>query len=306
VRALAVALRYREQFFFHPHTRRAEPTTYHRKRQKLSKADWLKIYAKAEIYRVSLAILLKSVELAPRLKGPPAIDSDEYDGRIEQIALAVRQLWLLPRGPVDDVTSLLETAGIIVVGFDFGTDCCDGFSQQASDNLPSVIFINMRQPKDRLRFSLLHELGHIVLHRLPNPRMEEEANRFAAEFLMPTADISKDFYNLSLEKFMHLKMHWRTSMHALVYKAHTVGRLTESNYRYYLTQMAKRGWRTKEPVELVAPKETPRIVRQVIRSHLGPLKYSLGDLAAVLGLHQDEASELYDVAEVPRLRLVVG
>ena len=78
-------------------------------------------------------------------------------------------------------------------------------------------------------------------------------------------------------------MHWRASMHALVYKAHTVGRLSESAYRYYLTQMAKRGWRTKEPIELVAPKESPRIVRQVVRSHLGPLKYSLGDLGGGTG-----------------------
>jgi Zn-dependent peptidase ImmA (M78 family) len=95
-------------------------------------------------------------------------------------------------------------------------------------------------------------------------------------------------------------------MHALVYKAHATGRLTESNYRYYLMQMSKRGWRTKEPVELTAPREMPRIVRQVIRSHLGPLKYSLGDLATATGLHQDEVVELYDVTETSRLRLVVG
>ena len=114
------------------------------------------------------------------------------------MAQSIRQLWLLPRGPVDDVTSLLETAGVIVIGFDFGTDLCDGFSQHGSDNLPPIIFTNTRQPKDRLRFSLVHELGHIVMHRLPNPNMEAEANRFAAEFLMPTSDITKDFYNLSL------------------------------------------------------------------------------------------------------------
>jgi Zn-dependent peptidase ImmA (M78 family)/transcriptional regulator with XRE-family HTH domain len=305
VRALASALRYREQFFAHAHTRRAEPPTYHRKRQKLPRSKWQRIYATAEIYCVSLAVLLRSVELAPRLPSPPSIDPDEYDRRIEEIALAVRQLWLLPRGPVEDVTSLLETAGVIVIGFDFNTELCDGFSQHSSDNLPPIIFVNTRQPKDRLRFSLLHELAHLVMHHLPNPMMESEANRFAAEFLMPTSDILKDFHNLSLDKFLHLKMHWKASIHAIVYKAHTAGRLTESAYRYYLVQMAKRGWRTKEPVELVSPQERPRALQQVLRAHLGPLKYSLNDLSIVLGLDLDEIGDLYGITERPRLRLVV-
>jgi len=305
VKVFASALRVRETFFYLPHRRRAEPPTYHRKRQKLSKSDWARIYATAELHRISAATLLRSVELTPKLPSAPSIDREEYAGRIEEIANHVRGYWSVARGPIPSVTQLLENAGVIVCLFDFGTELCDGFSQHGTGSFPPVIFANSRQPIDRLRFTLAHELGHIVMHSLPNPNMEDEANRFAAEFLMPTSDIVKDFYNLSLERFMSLKVFWRSSMHSLVYKAHKVGRLTESNYRYYLMQMSKKGWRTKEPIDVDAP-EKPRILDQVVRAHLNVLSYNISDLSTLLGLYDDELGDRYGLIERPRLKLVVG
>lgn len=301
---LGRALRFRREFFFHSHIRRSEPATYHRKRQKLSKGEWATIYARAEIYRISISIFLKSLELAPKLTKAPFIDPDEHDGRVEEVALAIRQLWAIPRGPIQDITSILENAGIVVIAFDFGTELCDGFSQHPSDGVPAIIFVNTRQPKDKLRFTLAHELGHLVMHRLPNPNMENEANRFASEFLVPTADVSKDFYNLSLDRFMALKLFWRVSMQALILKAHHTGRMTESTYRYYLIQMSKKGWKTREPIELTNVNESPRVLRQVVLAHMGKLEYTYDDLSKLIGLHADEIGEFYGVAERPRLRLV--
>lgn len=304
VSALSAALGFRQEFFFHPHTRRSEPATYHRKRKKLGKKDWSQIYAKAEIYRISTALFLKSVELAPTAPPPPAIDPDQYDGRIEEIALAVRQLWGLPRGPVEDVTSLLERAGVVVVGYDFGTDLCDGFTQHAAGDMAPVVFVNTRQPKDKLRFTLAHELGHLVMHRLPNPGMEDEANRFASEFLIPSADVMRDFYGLSLDKFMALKMYWRVSMAALIMKARQVGRVSDSAYKYYMINMSKRGWRTREPVELDNVKESPRVMAQLVNAHMGHLAYSLEDMSRLVGLNTDDVEQFYGLASKPRLRLV--
>ncbi len=304
VAALAAALGVRREFFFHGHTRRAEPATYHRKRKKLAKKDWSQIYAKAEIYRISTALFLKSIELTPTAPPPPAIDPDQHDGRVEEIALAVRQLWALPRGPVEDMTSLLERAGIIVIGYDFGTDLCDGFTQHSTGDMPPVIFINNRQPKDRLRYSLAHELGHIVMHRLPNPEMEDQANIFASEFLMPTSDVIRDFYNMSMDKFMALKMHWRVSMQSLIMKAHRVGRMSDSAYRYYMINMSKRGWRAHEPVELVNVKESPRVLLQLVNGHMNQLAYSLDDMSELIGLPPSEVEDLYGLAARPRLRIV--
>lgn len=303
VAALADALGYRREFFYHPHLRRAEPATYHRKRQKLSKNDWARIYAKAEIYRITTSIFLRSVELAPSRTLPPSIDPDEVGGRVEEIARTVRQAWSMPRGPVEDVTSLMESAGIVVVPFDFGTELCDGFCQTASEGMPPVVFINTRQPKDRFRYSLAHELGHVVMHKIPNPEMERQANLFASEFLMPTADIAKDFYGLSLEKFMALKKFWKTSMAALMLKARDIGRMTESAHRYYMINMSKRGWRAKEPVEIEA-RESPKLIYQLVRAHMGHLHYTLDDLSSLSGLPPETFQDFFGLVSTPKFRIV--
>ena len=76
-----------------------------------------------------------------------------------------------------------------------------------------VIFINLGQPKDRYRFQVLaHELGHLVMHQTPNPEQEVQANLFASEFLVPTQEVRPQFYNLSINKFMELKLYWGASI----------------------------------------------------------------------------------------------
>jgi transcriptional regulator with XRE-family HTH domain len=83
VLALARVLGFRAEFFFHPFTRRASPPAYHRKRQKLSKSDWERIYARAEIYRILLAVMLRSVEVESKRSTPPYRDVEDVNGRIE-------------------------------------------------------------------------------------------------------------------------------------------------------------------------------------------------------------------------------
>lgn len=46
--------------------------------------------------------------------------------------------------------------------------------------MPPLFFVNVTIPADRVRFSLAHEIGHIVMHQLPTDDMEREADRFAS------------------------------------------------------------------------------------------------------------------------------
>lgn len=211
---------------------------------------------------------------------------------------------MLPRGPIQDVTALIEDSGIIIVPFDFGTDLIDAFCQLGMDSLPPLIFQNTRfKSKDRIRYSLSHELAHIVMHRIPKPEMEMEANRFAAAFLMPESDIRHALYGMSLEKLMTLKLHWKTSMQAILMRARDLNRVTERGYRYYQMTMSKRGWRSAEPVEIQGAIEAPRLLRTLIASHIKELGYQFEDLARLFGVSAEELAEVYP-ADRPRLRLV--
>lgn len=112
---------------------------------------------------------------------------------------------------------LLERAGIIIT-IRFGVPEVDAIAQVVPE-LPPMIFVNQDAPMDRLRFTLAHELGHLVMHAFPHPELEEEANRFAAEFLMPVANIRTQFAQVSLPVLAMLKKVWRVSMAALLQNA---------------------------------------------------------------------------------------
>jgi len=304
--AIAQELHFREHFFSHSELRRINPVSFHRKRQKLSAGDWEAINARAEVYRVTLTEMLRSIELAVRKVAPPQIDPDQYDGRIDDVAVAVRQAWMIPRGPIHDVIRACEDAGIVVVAFDFGTELIDAFCQHASDGLPPLIFLNTKVKEiDRIRFSVCHEVGHLVMHRIPNKHMEDQANQFAASFLMPAQDIQHSFRQMSLDKLMQLKLYWKVSMQALARRARDLGEITERAFRYYMVEMSKRGWRSREPVSLDKDIEKPTTLRQMYFAHIAELKYTFDDICELFGLYGDDVEDMYP-QDRPRLRLAVS
>lgn len=305
VEKIGAALRLRPSFFYDSVYVRQPLASYHRKRQKLAVRDEESVHALAEVFRINLRKCLASVEPEILLPPVPAIDPEEYDGDVDEIANALRQRWSVPRGPIADLTTLVEDAGVLIVSFDFGSPLIDGFCQHGGDGLPPFVFMNSQQPKDRYRFSLAHELGHLVMHRTPNPHQEIEANRFASEFLMPTRDIRHDFDNLSITKFMDLKLYWGTSMQALMYKAWQIGELSDRMYKYYVIEMSKRGFRKNEPVDVPHLREEPSTLKSIIQAHTHELGFSLEDLSELFGLPEEELVSLYPVTRPrPRLRLI--
>jgi len=303
VEAVATALDFKPGFFYKPHSRRSLPVAYNRKRQKLAKTIYERLFAQSQIIRISISDMLNSVELSPKRARHPSIDPDEYRGDIETIASTVRQYWGVPRGSLDDVTSLIESSGIIVVPVEFGTGLIDGFSQHSVDGFPPVIFVNKGLRIDRLRFTLCHELGHLIMHLLPNPNMEEEANKFAAAFLMPKDDIRHEFHSMSLERLMMLKLTWKTAMSAIIRRARDLGKISDSSYKYYVFEMQKRGWRVDEPVQITEEIEKPKILKQLVSAHLNKLGYSIEELSNLFGWNLSDTELLYSQNR-PKLRLV--
>jgi Zn-dependent peptidase ImmA (M78 family) len=302
----AKALGVRPSFFSNPSYLRQPPVSFHRSRKALAAKDETAIHAQSEVYRLSLKKILSDIELEPLIPPPPSIDIEQYNGDSAEIAKVVRRRWNLKRGPVLDVTKLIEDSGIVIIAFDFGTPLIDGFCQHSGDGLPPVIFINSSLPKDRFRFSLVHELGHLVMHDVPNPEQEDQANLFASEFLMPKDDIKDDLYDLKLTKFMELKLHWGVSMQALIYRSWQIGRLSDRQLKYFFMEISRRGWRKIEPIDVPNLREKPSTLRAMIDAHLKQLDFSEDEIAEMLGLNQREFRSWFPVEHRrPPLRLVV-
>src|SRR6185437_2618858 len=206
---------------------------FHRRRQAGTDKILRKLHARMNILRMRIGILLRSAQL----ESPYTFqnfDASEYQGRIETIAQTVRANWRMAPGYVRSMIKAIEDAGGILFRMDFETKSIDAISEWVP-GFPPIVLLNSNAeiPASRLRLTLAHEVGHLVLHQLASaPGVEDEANRFAGEFLMPRREIKASLYRLTLAKLLDLKQEWKVSMAALVYHAHRLGTITPAQYKY--------------------------------------------------------------------------
>ncbi len=193
---------------------------YHRKGANLSVHALRTVQAKVNVVRMAMAPLIREIEIASPNR-MPVMDVDAYYGPAS-IAQLVRGTWRLPLGPVDNLVQSLEAAGGIVYRVDFGTRLLDAVSHWPPD-MPPMFFVNVNASGDRLRFSLAHELGHVVMHASPTRDMEDEADEFASEFLMPAREIGPYLIDMDLSRAGQLKPYWKVAMSALILRARDLG-----------------------------------------------------------------------------------
>lgn len=253
---------------------------FHRKRQSMPDKILRKLHAQVNLTRMRTARLLRSLSVTTPVKFR-RMTPIEYEGGIVGIARLVRSTWMLPPGPVRNVTQAIEEAGGIVVHYDFGTKQADAISEWV-DGFPPIFLVNSNSdiPWDRQRLTLAHELGHIILHQFPAPKMEDEANQFAAEFLMPRREVKASLYALNMAKLVELKRHWKVSMQALIERAYQLKTINEYQRRNFYINLNRSGRsRIHEPLENEYPSEKPETFQRLVRHHLGELGYSLPELS---------------------------
>lgn len=158
-------------------------------------------------------------------------------------------------------------------------------------------------PGDRLRLSIAHEVGHLVMHRTmgkPLVIIEKEAYEFGAELLMPEAAMRREIKApVTLTSIAKLKPRWGVSIQALIRRAYELQLLSERQYRYLFAQLSANGWRTREPENLDVSVEKPRLLRKMAEAIYGyPIDYqemaseshvAIGELKSMLALYADKS-----------------
>lgn len=302
VEKLSAAVRFPAAFFFQKERVVGFPHFHYRKRAKLGARALAHIGAIINIRRQHIIKLLRSYE-RPVEKPIPQFDLDERGLTPEKVAERMRGYWMLRRGPVDNLVELIEAAGGIVVLCRFGTNLLDGISFRM-EGLPPIFFMNREAPGDRFRFSLAHELGHMIMHGVPGDeeQMEEEAHRFAAAFLMPASEIKPYLTSPKLSAFGKIKAFWKVSIKALIRRAHDLKVITDNQYRWLCVQYAK-SFKMGEPFPIEI--EKPQRLMAIVQYHVKELGYSIADLAKLLTVNTDDLETAY----LPRTsgpRLVVS
>ncbi|MCP3800622.1 XRE family transcriptional regulator [Allokutzneria sp. A3M-2-11 16] len=195
--------------------------------------------------------------------GLPAADlSCQHDGP-ERAAHAVRRAWGVETGPVPHLVRAVEARGVVVSRLPAAVGANVGVFSCALPDRP-VIVLTEREDPLRQRFSVAHELGHLLLHpdAAPGSREHESAaDAFAAEFLTPAEEIAGTFpLRADLDAVKELADAYGISVTALAARARGLGLMTDAAHRRLLTELAKRGWRAAEPVRGEYPGEQPNLL----------------------------------------------
>jgi len=298
---LAVAVGFPRSIFFEPDRSFGLPISLHgnamyRRKASTGNRALEKLEADLNIRLMHVRRLLASADIEAQLP-LPALDPDEYEGDIELVAEMVRRTWGIPNGPLHDLTDYIERAGIIIVECDLSSIGVDGLTIRTLGS-PPCIFVDKLAPGDRQRFTLAHELGHLVMHSVPSPTMEDEANLFASALLMPRRDIRPYLLDkITIQKLASLKPIWRVSMASLLMRCQSIGVLTTTQAQYLWRQMSSMGLRRMEPETIAIKREPTRVLAEILDLHLRELGYTTAELAKSLHVHPEELRSLYTVPE---------
>lgn len=210
---------------------------------------------------------------------------EDYED-IESIVNIIRLAWDLGENPIPDLIDTLEERGIRVFQSKaLHDDKFDGLATEV--NSFPVIVVGRDWPGDRQRFTLSHELGHLILKgRLPSHLDEEKAaNRFAGAFLVPKSEALKELGNnrswIEPVELHVLKQTYGLSMRAWIYRASDLGILNQSASRRMWEYFRKRNWIKDEPGKQYEP-EVPKLFKQLVFHAFGEQLISESKAAELL------------------------
>ncbi|WP_282856968.1 XRE family transcriptional regulator [Pseudoclavibacter helvolus] len=232
-----------------------------------------------------------------------------------EAAESLRSHWGIKSGPVKHLVATAESRGIVVAVRPMGeVDAVDAFSTIIVDR--PIIVTTPRRSENvfRHRFSIAHEIGHLLLHaEVGGPSVltervavESQADEFAAAFLTPAASMDASLpQRLDLAALDRLGRTWGVSPHSLVRRMVERGRTTDSSARRAYQRLAVVHDPLADPTSLY-PGELPNLVRkaaELAADHGG----SVPQLAEVLRLLPAQVRDLLGEPDTrPKLQIIDG
>lgn len=211
--------------------------------------------------------------------------------------------------PVREVFSLLENAGVIVYEIDT-IDKFDGISFITDKGYP-VIIVNKNFPNDRKRRTLIHELGHLLMHNENNYAIstyrdekwrEGETEIFTSEFLMPEDEIGRSLQYLRMGDLLPLKQYWLTSMASIIRRAKDLGYIDKDRYRFFSIEMSRTGQSKNEEGPVYIDKA--KYFSDAFYLIKNDLEYSYEDLSKAFSLPIDVLRKIFYFDQPFTLKIV--
>ncbi|WP_111308032.1 helix-turn-helix domain-containing protein [Confluentibacter sediminis] len=150
---------------------------------------------------------------------------------VEKAVKKIRRKWKLGNSPIDSICDLIESKGVKVVSINrnIGSGGLSGWIEDIPVIIVNDYFEHTRETTRR-RFTLLHELGHILmkldLDSITEDIEEYYCNRFAAAFLLvdeaAVEYFGKNRTSISLGELKEIKLKYGISIKAIIYRMNSL------------------------------------------------------------------------------------
>jgi len=236
------------------------------------------------------------------------LDPIETPEDAQDAAAKLRSKWRLGTDPIPSMTDMLEERGIKVIALDLPNEISGSktVARLAPDRSVLAVIINSNHTGERQRFTLAHELGHLVLDvsgRLSRREAEKAMDRFAGAFLVADEELRRmagtHRSDVSLGELVELKRHFRVSLQCLVVRLGQTGILSEADQQRHWRMLKDHGFLDPpyaEP-EALDPERSHRLHRLAMRA-VSEGALSESKAAEVLGISARGLNDLLD-AEAP-------
>lgn len=255
-------------------------------------------------YPTNILLQLRNKTLQYLRKNPNV----EREAQINYVANLARQAIGLPRDSNQNLLFLIEKAGAFVFEKEIG-ETIDAYSLWTEDERPYIMLGTIKKSAARRNFDLAHELGHLLLHykvefnmqdRKSYRALEDEANSFASEFLLPE-EFEEDCKSIvkvsNPDAYIDMKRKWEVSLQAIAMKVYKLGLMEYQQYRYFFMSINKKGYKTLEPLDNELAISRPSKINSILQLIFEKGIYSLSNLMDDLKVDQQFLTRLTGIEQ---------
>lgn len=244
-----------------------------RKLDKIPKKEAKIINEKAKEYLSRYLELEEIIGLKNKFENPlndfPEVSTFEQVNKATEI---LRDKWALGRGTLYNIVELMEDKNIKILKLDVSENI-DGLQAYVNGNIPIVAY-NIRKVNkpDRIRFTLLHELAHLLLKfgNITEKQKETLCHQFSGAMLIPEetiiAELGPKRNKLSTLELGKIKKQYGISIQAIVMRAKDCKIITDNYTKQFFFLINQMNWKIDEPVEYKGTEESNRFEQLLFRA----------------------------------------
>ncbi len=193
---------------------------------------------------------------------------------VTKASMDVRSVWNMGNDPIANVIDLLEDNGIKIIKIET-IDSIDGFQTMVNGTIPVIGFNEGKLHKpDRIRFTLLHELCHLLLGDkfgdASENQIEKYCNHFAGVMLIPDKALKKELgdhrNNIIMQELGAIKRQYGISMQAILMRIKVCEILNDHAIKQIFNAFKVLGWNINEPYDFQGFEYSDRMQQLIYRA----------------------------------------